>query len=207
MTQRLDSMRTACHRFKKSKLQFTYLNKLTTIPFHSTMECFRWRLADDCGPDHDTLKCDLRHRTELDQTLIVTSQGSSVTFRSPGFDRRNPGYKNRNLCIYNISLNCDGNAAELEPSTQTTSLSDGDTCQDYLSFHMDSQRQPLMKLCGDDVKDQTKYRTIYSTSFYGVLWSNNNKSESGRFEITATCKDIPGSEDDTSNETVLPFQN
>ena len=157
------------------------------------MKCFRWRLADNCGPNHDTLRCSLSHLEEKDQTILVNAQSSSATFLSPGFDEiaEDSVYGKRNLCIYNISLDCADNLVELVPSSRTTSLSDAETCRDYLSFHVDSQRAPLMQLCGQDVADQTKYRDIHSSSFYGVLWSNHNSSK-GRFEVTAKCKDLPG---------------
>ena len=112
------------------------------------MKCFRWRIADECGPKK-TLKCALRHRVQLDGTLFpLDSLTRSVMIASPGFNRSSPhgAYFNRNLCIYNISLNCSQEMVELEPNIiQTTSLSDAEDCLDYLSFHVPSRREPVMK--------------------------------------------------------------
>ena len=158
---------------------------------YSTVRCFNWKFADDCGADHDTLRCRLRQRYDFNQSTLISAHSSSATLLSPGYDRTNPGYYNRNYCIYNISLDCPSNVVELEPTSRTTGLSDAQPCRDYLSFHVDSQRHPLIKLCGQDVADATKYSDIQSNNFYGVLWSNHNKVQSGLFEIIARCKNIP----------------
>ncbi len=149
------------------------------------MKCFKWRTAEKCGPEN-SLKCALRQRTDLDATLTTYDNSQNVVILSPGFERQEPAYYNRNFCIYNISLNCQHELVDLTPFHRTTNLSDADTCEDYLSFHVGSRRE--MTLCGSDVKDPTKYHTIPSSSFYGVLWSNHNMFERGRFEIQASCK-------------------
>ena len=166
------------------------------------MRCFRWRLADECGPDNK-LKCSLRNRNNLNQPLETDSYRTEVTLRSPGFERKNPGYYNKNFCIYNISLDCPEEMVELIPTKRTTQLSDPtDNCRDYLSFHTDSHRLPLTELCGEEVGDYLAYSTIPSSSFYGVLWSNDDDYERGQYEIVAKCKipDIQGSGD---NDTIL----
>ena len=149
------------------------------------MKCFKWRTADKCG-SQNTYKCALRHRADLDATLTTYDNSQSVVLLSPGFDRQDPAYFNRNFCIYSISLKCQYESVALTPFHRTTNLSDADTCQDYLSFHDGSRR--VMTLCGADVMNPTKYHTIQSSSFYGVLWSNHNMFERGRFEIQASCK-------------------
>ncbi len=153
------------------------------------MKCFKWRTADKCGPEN-SLKCALRQRTNLDAPLTTYANSQSVVLLSPGFDRQEPhgAYYNRNFCIYNISLNCQHELVDLTPFHRTTNLSDADTCQDYLSFHVGSHRSREMTLCGSDVMNPTKYQTIPSSSFYGVLWSNHNMFERGKFEIQASCK-------------------
>lgn len=114
----------------------------------STVRCFRWRLADNCGSEH-SLKCSLRHRANLYQALATDSSLTQATLLSPGFDRPNQAYYNRNLCIYNISLDCpEEEEVELIPTDRTTYLSDAQTCRDYLSFHVESQTPPLIELCG-----------------------------------------------------------
>ena len=150
-----------------------------------------------CGPNSDTVKCALRHRTKLDSRLTVNTDSTTVTMISPGFNRSHPhgSYYNRNLCIYNISLNCKDENVKLEPHFVTTYLSDADTCLDYLSFHINSQREPLMKFCGTDVMNRRKYRNVPSSSFYGILWSNDNMYQKGKFQIQATCEELPGSGD------------
>lgn len=160
---------------------------------YSTVKCFRWRIARQCGDNDDIIKCSLKHRVRLDKILEPTNQGQSVTLLSPGFHRYNTtdpkgAYYNRNFCVFNISLSCPEEMVELKPSARTNTLSDAHNCQDYLSFHIHSTPNPLFKLCGSEIMDQTEYSVIPSSSFYGVLWSNDNKTEKGRFEIEAKCK-------------------
>ena len=157
------------------------------------MKCFRWRVARECGKDNVEVKCSLKHRGALDAVLEPMQQGQSVTFTSPGFHRQNTtepkgAYFNRNFCIINISLDCPDRMVELTPSERTNTLSDSDTCQDYLSFHTHSSSHPHFKLCGRQIMDRTQYQLMPSSSFYGVLWSNDNQNERGRFEIEARCK-------------------
>ncbi len=153
------------------------------------MKCFKWRTADKCGPEN-SLKCALRQRTNLDAPLTTYANSQSVVLLSPGFERQehHGAYYNRNFCIYNISLNCQHELVDLTPFHRTTNLSDADTCEDYLSFHVRSHKSREMTLCGSDVMNPTKYQTIPSSSFYGVLWSNHNMFERGKFEIQASCK-------------------
>ena len=160
--------------------------------FHSTVKCFRWRVARECGRDSLGVKCSLKHRTALDVTLEPLHQGQSVTFISPGFHRQTTtkpkgAYYNRNFCIFNISLDCQDEMVELTPSERTNTLSDSDTCQDYLSFHTYSSSHPHIKLCGKQIMDRTEYQLLPSSRFYGVLWTNDNQNERGRFEIKARC--------------------
>ncbi len=167
------------------------------------MECFRWRVARECGRDRVGVKCSLKHRAALDATLDTTTNGQSLTFLSPGFYRQNTSnpkgaYFNRNLCIFNISLDCPNQLVELTPLERTNSLSDPDTCRDYLSFHTHSSTRPNFKLCGRQIMDATQYRLLPSSSFYGVLWTNDNKNERGRFEIKARCKARAEETDDGS---------
>ena len=159
----------------------------------SSVKCFQWRVARECGRDRVGVKCSLKHRAALDNTLESTQNRKSVTFLSPGFYRQNTSnpkgaYFNRNFCIFNISLNCDEVMVEMTPLERTNSLSDPDTCQDYLSFHTHSSTRPDFKLCGRQIMDATQYRLLPSSSFYGVLWTNDNKNERGRFEVEARCK-------------------
>ena len=157
------------------------------------MKCFRWRVARECGKENVEVKCSLKHRAALDAVLEPMQQGQSVTFTSPGFHRQNTtepkgAYYNRNFCIFNISLVCPDRMVELIPLEPTNTLSDSDTCQDYLSFHTHSSSHPHFKLCGRQIMDRTQYQLMPSSRFYGVLWTNNNQNERGRFEIKARCK-------------------
>ena len=45
-----------------------------------------------------------------------------------------------------------------------------------------------MELCGSAVSNPSAYRTIQATSFYAVLWSDNDGYDKGKFEIKATCR-------------------
>lgn len=170
------------------------------------MRCFRWRIADNCGEDR-SLKCSMRHRANLDDTLIT--DGSAYHLRSPGFDKRGnrSRYYNRNFCIYNVSLDCPDEMVELVPTSSTTKLSDThpEPCQyqDYLTFHIDSKRKPLIELCGAAVTDRRNYHTIPSSSFHAVLWTNDNSADLGQFEIIAQCKAPVKSQDSESDQGLL----
>ena len=151
------------------------------------MRCYRWRIADNCGED-DALKCSMRHRGKLYRELDTDTQLSTATLYSPGFSRGK--YQNRNFCIYNVSLDCAQEMVEVKPAVgTTTSLSDADTRRDYLSFHLHDQRIPLMELSGSAVGNPSAYSAIPASSFYAILWTNDNGVDQGRFEIKATCKD------------------
>ena len=160
------------------------------VSFCSSRRCFRWRLADNCGLEN-AVKCSLRHRNDLYQSSIASADLNEATLFSPGFEKPRPGYFNKNFCIYNISLDCPDEMVELTPTQTTTGLNDTQSCRDYLSFHVDSQRTPLMELCGSAVSNPSAYRTIQATSFYAVLWSDNDGYDKGKFEIKATCKTAP----------------
>lgn len=151
------------------------------------MKCFRWRIADKCGED-DSLKCSLRHRPNQDQEIRTNPYATEAYFFSPGYTRIKPGYSNENFCLYNISLDCPDNLVDIIPhGPTTTQLSDGETCTDYLSFHVNDQRLPVTKLCGDKIADRSLYRPISSSSFYVVLFSDNNKQQRGKFHLRAKC--------------------
>ena len=134
---------------------------------------------------------------------VSTHNGQSVSFLSPGFYRRSASqpkgaYFNRNFCIFNISLDCPDKMAELVPSEHTNSLSDSDTRRDYLSFHTHSSTRPNFKLYGGQIRDASQYQLLPS-SFYGVLWTNDNQNESGRFEIEARCTAPSDSDSDAGS--------
>jgi hypothetical protein len=154
------------------------------VNLYSTRRCFRWRIADSCGQDH-TLKCSLRHRENLHESITTNADLTRATIFSPGFEKQKPKYFNRNFCIYNISLNCPDEMVELVPSELTTEFAD---TRDYLSFHVNSTRRPFLELNGADVARPSAYTTIPSTSFSTVLWSDHNGKDKGRFEILARCR-------------------
>ena len=156
------------------------------------MRCFRWRTEDKCG-DEQKLKCSLRPRDNLERKIQINSLSTEAHLISPGFNRRNPGYWNRNFCLYNISLDCPANQVKITRNLATTSLSDGETCRDYLSFHIDSQEFAIIpRLCGAAIADNLSYQLpIPSSSFYAVLFSDDNGQESGRFSLTAQCDSSP----------------
>ena len=171
--------------------------------YFSSVKCFRWRVARECGEDSVEVRCSLKHRSSLDAVLEPTHNGQSVSFLSPGFYRRSTSqpkgaYFNRNFCIFNISLDCPEKMAELVPSERTNSLSDSDTRRDYLSFHTHSSSRPNFKLYGGQIRDTSQYQLLPS-SFYGVLWTNDNENESGRFEIEARCKAPSDSDSDAGS--------
>ena len=157
----------------------------------------------ECGKNSVEVRCSPKYRADLDADFEPTHNGQSVSFLSPGFYRRSTSqpkgaYFNRNFCIFNISLDCPDKMAELVPSEYTNSLTDSDTRRDYLSFHTHSSTHPNFKLCGGQIRDASQYQLLPS-SFYGVLWTNDNQNESGRFEIEARCKAPSDSDSDAGS--------
>ena len=149
------------------------------------------------------VKCSLKHRSNLNAVLEPTYNGQSVSFLSPGFYRQSTSqpkgaYFNRNFCIFNISLDCPDKMAELVPSEVTNSLSDSETRRVYLSFHTQSFSRPNFKLYGGQIRDASQYQLL-PPSFYGVLWTNDNQNESGRFEIEARYKAPSDLDSDTGS--------
>ena len=156
------------------------------------MRCFRWRTGDKCG-EEQRLKCSLRPRNNLERKIQINSLSTEAQLLSPGYDRRNPGYYNKNFCLYNISLDCPDNQVKITRNLPTTSLSDGENCRDYLSFHVDSEEFSIIpRLCGAAIADTLSYQLpIPSSSFYAVLFSDDNGEERGKFSLKAQCESKP----------------
>ena len=153
------------------------------------MKCFKMRTATGCGEPND-FRCLMKRRSKQvkeDQLLVEGPLRQSVTFYSPGHNKTNPFYLNRNFCIYNISLNCPGQTVSLTSKANTLPLSDADNCEDYLWFDTSSNGLDR-RVCGNDIINFND--TTNATSFLAVLWTNENKS-AGRFEVEASCNMIP----------------
>ena len=150
------------------------------------MKCFKMRTADGCTGGASHLRCLMKGRSKQvkeSQLLIEGPLRQSVTIYSPGHNKTNPFYLNRNFCIYNISLDCPGQRVSLNSKPNTLPLSDADSCQDYLWFDTSSNGQPR-RICGNDIVNFND--TTDATSFLAVLWTNGDES-AGRFEIEARC--------------------
>ena len=164
------------------------------------MRCFKWRTAEQCTKGHH-LRCLLKPRPHIEEEFIVTP--NSVTIFSPGFNNRIPVYYNYNFCIYNISLDCPGYKTSITSKSPTDPLADGDMCQDYLWLSTNSY-EPPKKICGKQI---VGFRTtLSSSSFIGVLWSNERDSF-GNFELEASCikrgSDQPGSEEVSGDNELI----
>ena len=153
------------------------------------MKCFKMRTADGCT-EGNHLHCLIKRRSKQvkeDQLLIEGPLHQSITIYSPGHNKTNPFYLNRNFCIYNISLDCPGQTVSLNSKPNTLPLSDNDTCQDYLWFDTSSNGLDRT-VCGNEIVNFSD--TIDAASFLAVLWTNGDKS-AGRFEIEARCNAVP----------------
>ena len=124
-----------------------------------------------------------RSKQAKEDQLLIEGALQSVTIYSPGHNKTNPFYLNRNFCLYNISLDCPGQTVSLNSKPNTLPLSDADTCKDYLWFDASSNGQPR-RICGNEIVNFND--TIDTTSFLAVLWTSGDKS-AGRFEIEARC--------------------
>lgn len=155
-------------------------------------------MADLCGSEQ-SLRCSLKKRTNVCSDLVNGMPGS-VTLRSPGYCNNKLNYMNNMFCVYNISVsNCNSNRIVIRSVDDSSSLSDGDTGEDYL--WMDFGSDYTREWTGDELG--TISETAPSSSFHAVLWSNKRKSKSegyssrGLFEIEALCdnsrNDIDGS--------------
>ena len=137
---------------------------------HSSVRCFKWRLRTN------QVQLDERHIS----SHLVTEAPNEVTFRSPGFLKKNTKhYSNSMFCVYNISLdNC--NHVTVASSVGHSLFPDS---KDYLSVYLGDRHRNLF---GDEVGsflDDTS-----SSSLYAVLWSNaKSHSSRGTFELTARC--------------------
>jgi hypothetical protein len=147
------------------------------------------RTADGCNGGAHHLQCLMKGRSKQvkeSQLVIEGALQQSVTMYSPGHDKTNPFYLNRNFCVYNISLDCPGQRVSLNSKPNTLPLSDADSCQDYLWFDTSSNGQSR-RVCGNEI---VNFNDITDAkSFLAVLWTNGNKS-AGRFEIEARCNTV-----------------
>ena len=144
------------------------------------------RTADGCTGGTNHFRCLMKGRSKQvkeDQLLIEGALHQSVTIYSPGHNKTNPFYLNRNFCLYNISLDCPGQTVSLNSKPNTLPLSDADTCKDYLWFDASSNGKPR-RICGNEIVNFND--TIDTTSFLAVLWTSGDKS-AVRFEIEARC--------------------
>ena len=153
---------------------------------YSTMKCYKWRTAEQCTSGHH-LHCALKHRLDEEKAseyLQVVSD-SLITLHSPNSERERPYYLNNNFCVYNVSLSCPGKIVRLTSKLDYT-LSDRETCQDYLWFSTSSNGHP-QRICGNEIIDFSD--SLHTQSFTAILWSNSDQSE-GKFEIEARCTDL-----------------
>ena len=150
------------------------------------MKCFKRRTADGCTGGTNHFRCLMKGRSKQvkeDQLLIKGALHQSVIIYSPGYNKTNPFYLNRNFCLYNVSLDCPGQTVSLYSKPNTLPLSDADSCKDYLWFDTSSNGQS-QRVCGNEIIHFNDI--IDASSFLAVLWTSGDKS-AGRFEIEARC--------------------
>ena len=134
----------------------------------------------------------LRNCPNESETLPVSEE--SVTFTSPRYEcTRGNGrayrYRNKELCLYNISVpNCESGRIRVQsPLQDTTALQKGDNdqCVDYVQFyHGDRNSTVTNRLCGTNL---TSADSIPATNILAVFWTNTFKNHEG-FKLRAVCQ-------------------
>ena len=130
-------------------------------------------------------------------TVIEGENASSVIFHSPRYQCRKKNgkiypYRNKELCLYNISLpNCESGSVTILGTTsapqELQERSGNGQCVDYLQFFyyhgVSGSLRRTNRACGVDLD----YNHIPATNFMAVFWADSSKNYAG-FKLRATCQ-------------------
>ena len=137
------------------------------------------------------------------ETEVLSTSDTEVIFQSPRHQcRKRNGrfyqYRNRELCLYNISVpDCKSGrvliqAVEDNP-LQLEERGDNGKCMDYLQFYYDSRERNSIeqtnRFCGVELKSRTDDDPIVlpTTNFLAVFWTDTQNNYVG-FGMRARCQ-------------------
>ena len=162
------------------------------------MKCFKWR-TKLCLNSENAELCNLMNQEKYSMDLTPSfSNGSEyVMLRSPGFEDNK--YRNRQLCIYNVSLDsCPGKHVDIKSVNRNDVVFQDEG--DYLAFYTNRDQVTADRsVSGSNVNGY--WTTLDSNTFLLVMWTNFSVSN-GRFEMQAKCSDhsVPTSPSVTTEE-------
>ena len=144
--------------------------------------CYQWRIRNCEGPD----VCELRPLYISD--IKETCHRQSLLY-SPKFEERKRRMGKRYFCIYNVSLNCPTESVVIRSSPANTNWPNTEDYNNYVAFYANqSERYPMDTFRGE----KTYRRTLDSSSFFAILWTDNT-NEKRSFELIAECSKEEGS--------------
>ena len=97
----------------------------------------------------------------------------------------NKPYRNREFCIYNVSMPQCKNGLRIERAGTEQDLYEVASCSDYLEFDFPGGIGHK-RICGTDIRDYEK--DVTATSFLAVFWTDYKDRSSG-FELAVSCLD------------------
>ena len=134
------------------------------------------------------IKCALRRRNPVcDESNDIRQDplGQTLRMSSPRHGCHKY-YRNREFCIYNVSMPQCTNGLRIESaSIHEMDLYEDASCSDYLEFDFPGGIG-RDKICGTDIDDYE--RDVTATSFLAVFWTDYKDHSSG-FDLAVTCLD------------------
>ena len=152
-------------------------------------------------PEERAIQCSLKRRNNLcegDSNKLMLSEGDITTLymKSPRYDcvrtsHRNVNktkplsYRNRDFCIYNISMPCEyvhiSSTINSEDHMDIQPQNSDGHCEDYVEFDFGPE-YGTERRCGSEPYQ----RTIRASDFIAVFWTDEEKVARG-FELAVTC--------------------
>ena len=136
------------------------------------------------------------------ETEALLLSETEVIFQSPRYQciKKNGKfhkYRNRELCLYNISVpDCKSGRviiqqAEEDP-LQLEERGDNGKCMDYLQFYYDSRERNSIeqtnRFCGMELKSRPDNIVLPTTNFLAVFWTDTQNNYVG-FGMRAICQE------------------
>ena len=131
--------------------------------------------------------------------MIEGQNVTNVLFHSPRYECRKKNgrmyaYRNKELCLYNISVpDCESGSVVIGgyqyARQQLQERSHNDQCLDYLQFYYHSVSGSLQhtnRTCGEEF---VTYYLYPATNFMAVFWLDGSQSYAG-FKLRATCQAV-----------------
>ena len=148
------------------------------------MKCFTWKTRSCEGTKE---VCHLVNNSKNEEARPISENNDTTKdLFSPVFE--GPGRSARYFCLYNVSLNCPGNAVMIEKMDLTTWPSqDANDCSNYVNFYTNQRSEGLPHRYCDS--NAIFSRRLESSSFLAIMWNSENVNNSGVFQFRATCAD------------------